>query len=537
MRVLVVEDQPKMAALVRRGLVEEGHAADIAGEGEEALWLAEAHSYDAIVLDVMLPGLSGFETCRRLRNSGVWTPVLMLTARDSVGDRIAGLDAGADDYLTKPFSLAELFARLRALIRRGSVDRPTDLVVGDLRLDPASRRVWRGAEEVPLSLVFSLAMALVLAGAAMFAYVRVGNELARGLDQELRGRAQDLSALVRHGGSLRATNGRLVESGESFAQLVAADGRVVDATPVLRSASLLTREQLARAGRGALFVNRPSVPGLDEPARMLAVPVKGRVLIAGASRENRGETLSSLRDAFLIGGPLALVLASLAGYALAGAALRPIEAMHRRAAEISTSSLHERLPVANTRDEVLRLGETLNEMLARIEAGVGRERRFVADASHELRTPLALLTTELELALGRARSPDELRAALASTAESTGRLSRLADDLLLLARADDDSVPLTPEETDVADLAQQVGRRFGIRVDAEPLVVSADPLRLEQALANMIDNALRHGGGDVALTAAGRNGTVELHVLDEGRGFPEEFVAHAFERFSRADPS
>ena len=151
MRVLVVEDQPKMAALVRRGLVEEGHAADIAGEGEEALWLAEAHSYDAIVLDVMLPGLSGFETCRRLRNSGVWTPVLMLTARDSVGDRIAGLDAGADDYLTKPFSLAELFARLRALIRRGSVERPTDLVVGDLRLDPASRRVWRGAEEVPLS--------------------------------------------------------------------------------------------------------------------------------------------------------------------------------------------------------------------------------------------------------------------------------------------------------------------------------------------------------------------------------------------------
>jgi len=151
MRVLVVEDQPKMAALVRRGLVEEGHAADIAGEGEEALWLAGAHSYDAIGLDVMLPCLSGFETCRRLRNSGVWTPVLMLTARDSVGDRIAGLDAGADDYLTKPFSLAELFARLRALIRRGSVERPTDLVVGDLRLDPASRRVWRGAEEVPLS--------------------------------------------------------------------------------------------------------------------------------------------------------------------------------------------------------------------------------------------------------------------------------------------------------------------------------------------------------------------------------------------------
>jgi two-component system OmpR family response regulator len=151
MRVLVVEDEAKMAALLRRGLIEEGHAADVAGQGEDALWLAEAHSYDAIVLDVMLPGLSGFETCRRLRNAGVWTPVLMLTARDSVDDRVAGLDAGADDYLTKPFSLAELLARLRALVRRGDVERPTELVVGDLRLDPASRRVWRGTSEVQLS--------------------------------------------------------------------------------------------------------------------------------------------------------------------------------------------------------------------------------------------------------------------------------------------------------------------------------------------------------------------------------------------------
>jgi two-component system, OmpR family, response regulator len=151
MRVLVVEDEPKMAALLRRGLVEEGHAADVAGQSEEALWLAEAHQYDAIVLDVMLPGLSGFETCRRLRNAGVWTPVLMLTARDSVDDRVAGLDAGADDYVTKPFSLAELLARLRALVRRGDVERPTELVVGKLRLDPASRRVWRGGTEVQLS--------------------------------------------------------------------------------------------------------------------------------------------------------------------------------------------------------------------------------------------------------------------------------------------------------------------------------------------------------------------------------------------------
>ena len=151
MRVLIVEDDVKMASLIRRGLSEEGHAADVAATGEDAVWMAQAHRYDAIVLDVMLPRMSGFETCRQLRNEGIWSPVLMLTARDSVDDRVAGLDVGADDYLTKPFSLAELRARLRALARRGSLDRPATLEVGDLRLDPASRRVWRDEVEIPLS--------------------------------------------------------------------------------------------------------------------------------------------------------------------------------------------------------------------------------------------------------------------------------------------------------------------------------------------------------------------------------------------------
>jgi two-component system, OmpR family, response regulator len=151
MRVLIVEDEVKMASLVRRGLAEEGHAADVAGTGDDALWMAQAHPYDAIVLDVMLPGRSGFDTCKELRNAGIWAPVLMLTARDAVDDRVAGLDAGADDYLTKPFSFAELLARLRALVRRGGVERPTELAVGDLRLDPASRRVRRGKTEIRLS--------------------------------------------------------------------------------------------------------------------------------------------------------------------------------------------------------------------------------------------------------------------------------------------------------------------------------------------------------------------------------------------------
>jgi two-component system OmpR family response regulator len=151
MRVLVVEDELKLASLLRRGLREEGLAADVAVTGEDALWMAQATDYDAIVLDVMLPGADGIETCRRLRGEGVWSPVLMLTARDAVQDRVAGLDGGADDYLTKPFSFAELLARLRALTRRGPVERPVVLEAGGLRLDPAGRRVWRGEREIALS--------------------------------------------------------------------------------------------------------------------------------------------------------------------------------------------------------------------------------------------------------------------------------------------------------------------------------------------------------------------------------------------------
>jgi two-component system OmpR family response regulator len=150
-RVLIVEDEVKMAALIRRGLRAEGVTADVAVRGEDALWMAGATEYDVIVLDVMLPGIDGFETCRRLRGEAVWAPVLMLTARDSVEDRVQGLDLGADDYLTKPFSFAELSARLRALARRGPVEHPTVLAVGDLHLDPASRRVWRGDQDISLS--------------------------------------------------------------------------------------------------------------------------------------------------------------------------------------------------------------------------------------------------------------------------------------------------------------------------------------------------------------------------------------------------
>jgi two-component system, OmpR family, response regulator len=151
MRVLVVEDETRMAGLLERALREEGHTVDVAADGPEGLWLATENAYGAIVLDVMLPGLDGFQLCRRLRESGRWAPVLMLTARDAVGDRVRGLDAGADDYLVKPFSLLELAARLRALARRDDRSRPVIMAEGDLKLDPAAKRAWRSGTELRLS--------------------------------------------------------------------------------------------------------------------------------------------------------------------------------------------------------------------------------------------------------------------------------------------------------------------------------------------------------------------------------------------------
>jgi heavy metal sensor kinase len=386
-------------------------------------------------------------------------------------------------------------------------------------------------------------MAIVLAGAGWFVYARVSADLGRALDEALRGRAQDLSALVANGGSVRATEGSLIENGESFAEVLGPRGNVLDATrPIARS--LLTREELVAAQREPVFADRPSVPGLDEEARLLASSATQHgervVLVVGATRENRAETLNSLRNSFLIGGPVALVLAALGGYLLAAAALRPIESMRRRAAEISTTSLDERLPVPDANDEVARLGETLNAMLDRLEDGLGRERRFLADASHELRTPLALLKTELGLALKPGRTKEELHAAIASAAEQADRLARIADDLLLLARAEQGELRLKTEQVDVTDVLEDVALRFRTErsisvAPGEPVVVTADRLRLEQALSNLVDNAIRHGGGAVTVSARAENGAVELHVVDSGQGFQPEFLSQAFERFTRAD--
>ena len=401
-----------------------------------------------------------------------------------------------------------------------------------------------------MTAVFAAAMAFVLAATGWFLYARLSSHLATQLDGELQVRAQDLRTLVRQpGASLASDEGGLVERGESYAQLV--DGeRVVDATPPLGARPVLRAEQLRAALGGPLYADLGAVPGLNEPSRVLAVPVRreGRrlVLVVGATAQNRAETLASFRDELLLAGPLALLLASLAGYLVAGVALRPVEAMRRRAAEISAETPGERLPVSATNDELQRLGETLNEMLERLEDALRREREFVADAGHELRTPLALLRTELELALRHAESPAELRAAVRRSATEVDRLAQLAEDLLLLARTEHGELPLSVETLDADEVLVSVARRFRWRADeagrvlrpepAEGMRMRADRLRLEQALGNLVDNALRHGAGLVTLCAAGVNGTVELHVRDEGPGFPPAYLDQAFERFTVPEP-
>jgi heavy metal sensor kinase len=399
---------------------------------------------------------------------------------------------------------------------------------------------------------FAIAMTVVLAASGWYVYTSLGGHLSQALNRELRVRADDLAAVVSDPDSslAAATNGPFVERGESYAQLVAANGAVVQFTQPLGPSPVLSRTEVRRALQGSIFGDRPHVTGLDEPSRFLAVPVtRGGgppyVLVVGATLENRAETLRSLRDQLLLAGPVALLVATGAGYLLAGLSLRPVDSMRRRAASISAQRPGERLPVPHTRDELERLGETLNEMLDRLEDALARERSFVADAGHELRTPLALLRTELELALRHSASPEELREAVRRSSQEVDRMAQLAEDLLLLARSHGGDLPLRVEPLDAADLLKSVASRFEWRaqagnrplVTAQPdgLLLQGDRLRLEQALGNLVDNALRYGEGEVHITARPADAMVELHVTDEGAGIPPEFLGRAFERFSRHD--
>jgi two-component system, OmpR family, sensor kinase len=406
---------------------------------------------------------------------------------------------------------------------------------------------------VRVAAAFAIAMAAVLAASGVFLYLRLGSHLSLALDRELRLRAQDLAVVVAGSERVPALDSarRLVERGETYAQLLAVDGRVLDATGPLGRVPLLDSGEIHAALSHPVYADRPSVPGLDEPSRLLATRVarsrSPAVLVVGATRQDRAETLATFRDELLIAGPIALILATGIGYLLAGLSLRQMDAMRRRAAAISASTAGERLPVPATGDELQRLGETLNQMLDRLEAALERERGFVADAGHELRTPLAHLRTELELALRQAESRDELREAVRNASQEADRLSQLAEALLLIARGDRGDLPLRPEAVDARELLVSVATRFewradelgkAVRVAGSPgLALRGDRIRLEQAVGNLVDNALRYGGDRIELGARGVDGRIELHVVDNGPGFLPTFLDGAFERFSRPDPA
>jgi two-component system, OmpR family, sensor kinase len=398
-----------------------------------------------------------------------------------------------------------------------------------------------------LTAAFAAAMLLVLVGAALFVYLRQRADLTETIDHGLDRRSDDVAALVRRSGPDAAErgDGRLTDPEDSFVQLLTPEGRRLDGTREVE-APALRPVHAATASREATRLEQ-AVPGIEGQTRLLARPVAadGRtlVLLVGVSLADREETLASLRKSFLIGVPIAVLLASAIGYWLASAGLAPVEAMRRRARRVSLARRGERLPLPVARDEIRRLGETLNEMLGRLEDSFERERRFVADASHELRTPLAVLKAELEAAIRLGATDPELRESLTVALEEVDHLAQLADDLLLIARAADGELPVQPEPIDVTELLDRTRQRFADRASQQgrAITVSApdgaqlhvDPLRARQALGNLVDNALRHGGGAIRLSADRLNGEVEIEVSDDGPGFSPELAPHAFERFAR----
>lgn len=400
---------------------------------------------------------------------------------------------------------------------------------------------------VRISLGFAAALTVMLLAVGLVAYHLLAAGLSDDLDRELQQRAQDLSGPVsRDGSSLRDVAGTgFIERGESFAEVLSTRGAVLQATDTLHRRPLLSRGEAARAARGSLVLDRPDAPGLNEPARLLATPVLrgGRpvLLVVGDTRENGNEVLRRTRKELAVGLPLILLLTSALGYVLVGAALRPVEAMRRRAAVMSVGATGQRLPLPPGNDEVARLGGTLNDLLARVDLALEREREFVTHASHELRTPLALLKTELELAVRRPRPAADLRRAIRSAEEEVDRLVRLAEHLLLLDNLDNRELSLTREQVDVSALLAGIAHRFAataarderaLEVDADGVgSVEADARRLDQALVNLVDNAFAHGAGAVALTARTVPGAVEIRVNDEGDGFSAEMLTRGFERF------
>jgi signal transduction histidine kinase len=382
---------------------------------------------------------------------------------------------------------------------------------------------------VRLTLAFVVATAILLGAVGSYIFLEVKTGLDSSLDASLRARAGEYARLAAQP-SLAPLRRALAVEGEP-AQLVSPQGAVLVSSPRGRGRPLAAGQRLRQARVHEIRYER------HEAARYLGRPAaQGRAILVSTSMVQRERALTQLGRLLLIAGPLILLSASTAGYLVAAGALRPVERMRSRAAEISAATSDARLPLPRTRDELGRLGETLNEMLERLEATARHERAFLSNASHELRTPLAILRTEVDLALAADATPADQRAALESIGEEADRLVKLSEDLLVVARGRDASLPLTLEPTDLSDVVGNLVERFAVGGNAvhyedtdASIVVPIDRLRLEQALGNLIDNALRHGAPPVTLNIETAERDVRIHVTDHGSGFHTPLTDGALE--------
>ncbi|HVX33436.1 MAG TPA: ATP-binding protein [Solirubrobacterales bacterium] len=411
------------------------------------------------------------------------------------------------------------------------------------------RAIGRAIARLPIRLrlivAFGVVLVLLFGGLALALHQRFSASLDEGIDQALRTRASDLATLVHTAGGdgLPSFHEPLPESGGTFAQILDREGRVVDATPGHQGDPLLSAAQVRRALAAPLSVSRVG------ESRLLAESLRttpATVLVVGESLSERDRALGTLSDLLFIGGPALLLLTLAAGYALTAGALRPVERMRSRAEKISGEDRGERLPLPEAPDELRRLGETLNEMLERLEEAIHRERSFVAQAGHELRTPLSVLKLELDLAIAEKPSGPELDSMLRSSAKQVERLVRLAESLLMIARGEEQALQIDLQPVDIGRLiasvvetmkgpADGLDRELRVERDGE-LLIEADPDRVERALLNLLANSLTYGDGTIVVRVEEEPGEIELHVLDEGPGFDPRFLPVAFERFAQADP-
>jgi two-component system, OmpR family, sensor kinase len=403
-----------------------------------------------------------------------------------------------------------------------------------------------------LTLTFAVLMAAALAVTGAFVYHAFAAQLDNTIEVRLTSLAKELVGDLEEGDSRVLDDFGEGDSEGFFAQVLNGDGSIAEVQDTLPE-PLRGPRQLAESAAGSLFEQpvRGENGSEARPARLTIEPAPdGRFVVVGTSLEGRHAALQQLATVLWLTGPLLAAVASGFAWLLGGAALRPVENLRRQAALITEGDLARRLPVPDTGDEIATLAKTLNDMLARLEEAFERERRFVDDASHELRTPLGVLKTELDLALRRSRTKEELEAALRSASEESERLNRLAEDLLVLARADRGKLPLRRESVEAAVLLNNTAARFAARIREQGvrLEVSAPPgfeinvdvVRIEQAIGNLIANALAHTpkGGRICVAAHVDSAReLVLAVSDNGAGFPTGFIKDAFAPFTRADAS